>query len=158
MALTTARDVPLLVRSENASSERRVSPAWTLAQLRTKLEPITGIPPSSQCLTLQLLPTGTGSTGGAGRLAATASAEAPPGSESVVLEAEDEDVTQLSHWPLTPYAQLQVCRPKFTCTRACVLQSCSLPKAILSLVGSCSCVVGTTVLRKAKDQSATSTN
>jgi tubulin-folding cofactor B len=32
------------------SSERRVSPAWTVEQLKAKLEPITGIPPSCQKL------------------------------------------------------------------------------------------------------------
>ncbi|KAL3960046.1 hypothetical protein ACCO45_005163 [Purpureocillium lilacinum] len=37
-------DVPLQVISENAASERRITPSWTITQLRAKLETITGIP------------------------------------------------------------------------------------------------------------------
>ncbi|KAF2965958.1 hypothetical protein GQX73_g7637 [Xylaria multiplex] len=46
-------DVPLLVTSENSSSERRVTPSWSISQLKSKLEPITGIPPSCQRLKLK---------------------------------------------------------------------------------------------------------
>ncbi|KAK9366499.1 CAP Gly-rich domain-containing protein [Lipomyces kononenkoae] len=45
-------DIPLLVTSQNTSSERRISPLWTLAQLKSRLEPITGIPSDSQRLSL----------------------------------------------------------------------------------------------------------
>ncbi|KAK9390504.1 CAP Gly-rich domain-containing protein [Lipomyces mesembrius] len=45
-------DILLLVTSENTSSERRISPHWTLAHLKSRLEPITGIPASSQRLSL----------------------------------------------------------------------------------------------------------
>lgn len=43
-------DIPVFVTSEYTSSERRLSPSWTVAQLKQKLEPITGIPPESQKL------------------------------------------------------------------------------------------------------------
>ncbi|ANB13152.1 Alf1p [Sugiyamaella lignohabitans] len=41
-------DVSMFVTSEQTSSERRISPGWTVAQLKGKLEHITGIPPASQ--------------------------------------------------------------------------------------------------------------
>ncbi|MCJ1249670.1 hypothetical protein MMC30_006896 [Trapelia coarctata] len=85
MALQTGRDIPLFIRSSNASSERRITPAWSLAQLRTKLEPITGIPPSCQSLTLKL-----------------------PGHDEVAMEAQDEEGVQLSHWSLQAYAEINV--------------------------------------------------
>ncbi|KAA8916389.1 hypothetical protein TRICI_001464 [Trichomonascus ciferrii] len=43
-------DVSLFITSEQTSSERRISPTWTIAQLKERLEHITGIPPSSQHL------------------------------------------------------------------------------------------------------------
>lgn len=84
--MATLPDVPLYVVSENASSERRITPAWTISQLKTKLEPITGIPPGCQRLSLK---------------ATTAS----PG---VPLEAADEETTQLAGFNLTPYGELHV--------------------------------------------------
>ncbi|CAN6659538.1 tubulin-specific chaperone B [Trichomonascus vanleenenianus] len=41
-------DISVFITSENISTEKRVSPTWTIEQLKAKLEPITGIPPSSQ--------------------------------------------------------------------------------------------------------------
>jgi hypothetical protein len=82
--MASLHDVPLLIKSKNASSERRISPAWTISQLRARLEPITGIPVSAQKLQLG----------------------------SVVIEAVDEDATSLASFGvLQPYAELQVsCR------------------------------------------------
>ncbi|KAK1597713.1 CAP-Gly domain-containing protein [Colletotrichum navitas] len=92
-------DVPLQVISENSASERRITPSWTITQLRTKLEPITGIPPSSQRISLK-----------------TASGNIP-------IEASDEDSARLTAFPLAPYAELHVAdtrptsaRPNFTDT------------------------------------------
>jgi hypothetical protein len=76
----SSHDIPLLVKSANAASERRVSPAWTIAQLKARLEPITGIPVSAQKLQLG----------------------------SFAVEAVDEDATNLSGFGLQPYAELQV--------------------------------------------------
>lgn len=53
MAAASAPDVPLQVVSDNARSERRISPSWTIGQLKTKLEPITGIPAASQRITIR---------------------------------------------------------------------------------------------------------
>ncbi|KAH7321103.1 putative Alp11-like protein of tubulin-folding cofactor B [Stachybotrys elegans] len=78
-------DVPLQVISESTASERRITPSWSISQLRTKLEPITGIPPSSQKLSLK-----------------------SSGSPAVAIEAADEDNTPLSVFSLTPYAELHV--------------------------------------------------
>jgi tubulin-folding cofactor B len=83
--MQTARDVPLFIRSEVTSSERRITPSWSIAQLKTKLEPITGIPSSSQKLTLKL-----------------------PGQEPALIEASDEDSTHLDRWHLQAYAEIEV--------------------------------------------------
>lgn len=72
MSMQTAGDIPLQITSHNASTERRITPSWTIGQLKAKLEPITGIPPLSQRLTLKL-----------------------GGQQSVALEAADEENTQL---------------------------------------------------------------
>lgn len=63
MSLQTAPDVPLLIivpsSSKDAaappqlSAERRINPSWTVGQLKAKLEPITGIPPSWQDLRIR---------------------------------------------------------------------------------------------------------
>lgn len=81
----TMADIPLHVISENSSSERRITPSWTISQLRAKLEPITGVPPSSQRITLET------STG-----------------DKINIEAADEENTRLSRFPLVAYAELQV--------------------------------------------------
>lgn len=82
-------DVPLLVISEYAASERRITPSWTIFQLKTKLEPVTGIPPSCQILSLKT----------------------SAGSEKIPVEAADEDAVRLSSFPLAPYAELHVSQP-----------------------------------------------
>lgn len=87
MALQTTADVTVLINSENSSSERRVTPAWTISQLKSKLLPITGIPPSSQELTLRL----------------------PHAPQPIPIASNDEDATQLSNFPLQPYAEIHVC-------------------------------------------------
>ncbi|OTB11382.1 hypothetical protein K445DRAFT_322171 [Daldinia sp. EC12] len=78
-------DVPLQVISENSISERRITPSWSITQLKRKLEPITGIPPSSQRISLK-----------------TAS------KESIPVEAADEDAVLLSNFPLSAYAELHI--------------------------------------------------
>ncbi|KAI1340117.1 CAP-Gly domain-containing protein [Xylariaceae sp. FL0016] len=78
-------DVPLQVISENSSSERRITPSWSITQLRTKLEPITGIPPSCQRISLKT-----------------------SNNQAVPIEAADEDQTFLFSYPLAPYAELHI--------------------------------------------------
>lgn len=85
----TMADVPLLVISEYASSERRITPSWTIFQLKTKLEPVTGIPPSCQRLSLKQ----------------------SSGAEKIPIEAADDDAVHLSSFPLAPYAELHVSQP-----------------------------------------------
>lgn len=58
MSLQTVQDLPIQITvpgdSPSApplvSSERRVTPSWTIGQLKAKLVPITGIPANSQSL------------------------------------------------------------------------------------------------------------
>jgi hypothetical protein len=90
MSMHTAGDIPLLVTSENSSSERRINPSWTIGLLKAKLEPVTGIPPLSQKLVLNL---------GSG--------------QAIPIEASDEENTQLAIFSLTPYAEIHV-RQKFS--------------------------------------------
>ncbi|KAH7155251.1 CAP Gly-rich domain-containing protein [Dactylonectria estremocensis] len=78
-------DVPLIVISEFAQAERRITPSWSISQLKTKLETVTGIPPSCQILSLKR-----------------------PGAETISIEAANEDDTHLSSYPLVPYAELHV--------------------------------------------------
>ena len=85
-SMTTARDIPILVTSTASSSERRITPSWTVAHLKTKLEPVTGIAPSSQKLTLRL----------------------PDQERETPMEAEDEDTVQVGTWPLVAYAEIKV--------------------------------------------------
>ena len=86
-------DVPLQVISENSASERRITPSWSISQLKSKLEPVTGIPPSCQKIVLK-----------------TSNQERLP------IEAADEDTTYLASFPLIPYAELHVsfCKWIFT--------------------------------------------
>lgn len=82
-------DVPLYVVSDYAASERRITPSWSIWQLKTKLEHITGIPPSSQKISLKT------SAG-----------------EKIPIEAVDEESVYLQQFPLTPYAELLVSEPR----------------------------------------------
>jgi hypothetical protein len=82
----------LLVRSDTSSSERRVSPSWTITTLKARLEPITGIPASCQKLSLKI------------------ASQAPQ-----AVEAADEETTQIGAWPLQAYAELQVGRGLSCC-------------------------------------------
>lgn len=77
--------MPLLIASANSSSERRITPGWSIAHFKTRLEPITGIPASAQRLSLRI------------------------GSQDpVALEAADEQSTQLASFPLQAYAEIYV--------------------------------------------------
>jgi tubulin-folding cofactor B len=83
----TSSDIPLLIKSANSASERRVTPAWTIAHLKTRLEPITGIPASAQKLSLRV------------------------GSQDAVpIEAADEENFQLHSFNLQAYAEIFVSR------------------------------------------------
>ncbi|KAF3901996.1 hypothetical protein AA313_de0200371 [Arthrobotrys entomopaga] len=54
MSIVAPKDIVILVKSENAVTERRVTPTWSVSTLKMKLEPVTGIPPSAQKLSYQL--------------------------------------------------------------------------------------------------------
>jgi hypothetical protein len=78
-------DLPLHVISDYSSSERRITPSWSISQLKAKLEPITGVPPSWQKIVLKT-----------------------PTNNNIAIEAPDEDNTHLASFPLSAYAELQV--------------------------------------------------
>ncbi|KAF2715864.1 hypothetical protein K431DRAFT_289871 [Polychaeton citri CBS 116435] len=78
-------DIPLLIRSENSSSERRISPSWTISHLKDRLEPITGIPSGFQKLSLKV-----------------------PSQQPQAIEANDEQTVQIGGWPLQAYAEVYV--------------------------------------------------
>ncbi|KAK3387676.1 CAP Gly-rich domain-containing protein [Podospora didyma] len=78
-------DVPLYVVSEYSSAERRITPSWTIWQLKTKMESITGIPPSCQRVFLKT------ST-----------------NQNIPIEAQDEEAVYLQNFPLSPYAELHI--------------------------------------------------
>ncbi|KAJ4378666.1 hypothetical protein N0V86_005537 [Didymella sp. IMI 355093] len=85
MSLQSAADVPLLISSPNSSSERRISPSWSIAHLKSRLEPITGVPASSQQLSLRV------------------------GSQDAVsISAVDEEQARLAQFPLQSYAEIIV--------------------------------------------------
>lgn len=87
MSGQTAGDIPIKITSENSGSERRITPSWTIGQLKAKLELVTGIPPLSQELTLLR-----------------------PGHPPSAIAAYDEEHTQLVNFPLIPYAEVHVSR------------------------------------------------
>ncbi|KAF3941237.1 hypothetical protein ABW19_dt0207270 [Dactylella cylindrospora] len=80
------KDIVVLVSSENAATERRITPSWTVSTLKAKLEPVTGIPPSAQRLSYQV----------------------PDGSAIVALEGLDEDATHVSSFNWQQYTKLRV--------------------------------------------------
>lgn len=89
MSFVTAADVPVRVVSDNAAAERRITPSWTIAILKAKLETVTGIPPSSQQLTLRL----------------------PHAPQPIPISSHDEETTQIASFPLQPYVELHVWHP-----------------------------------------------
>ena len=95
------RDIPLLITSPTSHSERRITPTWSLSTLKQKLEPITGIPPSSQRLSLVL----------------------PDQSGVLALEADNEDTTLVGSWPLQAGGEIQVCQPHSLCGCFCSLSN-----------------------------------
>lgn len=78
-------DIPLYVVSDYSASERRVTPSWTVGEFKSKMESVTGIPPSQQRLEYR----------------------SGPG-ESVSMEVEDEERTVLSAFPLAKGGEIHV--------------------------------------------------
>ena len=83
--MSSAADIPILIVSDNSSSERRISPSWSIAHLKGKLESVTGVPASCQRLSFRI-----------------GSQEAQP------IQAADEEGTTLVSWPLQAYAEIRV--------------------------------------------------
>ncbi|ODQ63246.1 hypothetical protein NADFUDRAFT_53519 [Nadsonia fulvescens var. elongata DSM 6958] len=89
-------DVALFVTSDQTSSERRVNPEWTLDQLKTKLEQITGIAPPRQ----KLLIYGSSSA----TQAVTMCDPSVPIAEQPNINLEGP----ISQFPLVPYGRIHV--------------------------------------------------
>ena len=83
--MATERDVPMNITAPDVSAERRITPSWSISQLKAKLESVTGVPPGHQRLILRV-----------------------PGTPAVALAASDEDSAQLSNWTLVAQAQIEV--------------------------------------------------
>jgi tubulin-folding cofactor B len=81
-SFTPTPDIPILVTSPSTSSERRITPSWTLSQLKQKLEFVTGIPPSAQRLQWKA-----------------------PGVHGVWMEGEDKE---LGRWGLVKGGEIEV--------------------------------------------------
>jgi tubulin-folding cofactor B len=96
-----AAAVPLRVVSAHTTSERRVSPEWTVAQLKARLEPITGIAVEFQRLVLR--------------------------GEDV--DVSDEEGTLLGSLGLVPQAELQV-RPHAQRYAVCFRTLCCITHAV----------------------------
>lgn len=93
LVMASAVDIPLQVVSDNARAERRISPAWSIAQLKSRLEPVTGVPASAQRLSFKL--------SGSGAIRS--------------LDAE-ADTTQLSNLNLQSAAEIHVGHLGVSCT------------------------------------------
>lgn len=89
----TMADVSLIVTSPITSSERRITPSWTITTLRQKLEHVTGIPPSAQTLSL-----------------------VRPGSfDPEHLVSDNEDVTTVGQFGITKDCEIRVCWLQLEC-------------------------------------------
>ncbi|CAK7563337.1 MAG: hypothetical protein SEPTF4163_001204 [Sporothrix epigloea] len=106
-------DIPMLVISDTASSERRITPSWTITTLKGKLEHITGIPPWAQSLFLA-----PAAVPGASAVSSAAARKTP-------ITAPDEDLAQLAQFALAPLGEIHVVdtrppgqRPNYTDTSA----------------------------------------
>ncbi|KAI9850464.1 MAG: hypothetical protein M1824_003295 [Vezdaea acicularis] len=110
--MTTPHDIPLQIISPNASSERRITPSWTIAHLKTKLESVTGIPPGSQRLLLKGVGGGGDGVDGGDR----------------VIEAEDEESCVVGEWPLRRGGELVVQDTRPPTARPNLTDPSSVPK------------------------------
>lgn len=99
--MTAPSDVWVQLTSANSSSERRLPLSWTLAVLKARLEPITGIPRSSQRLILR--------RGGDGVVPANEDGDDGRAAHTgQVIEAPDEDDTTLEHFRLTKGCEIYI--------------------------------------------------
>ncbi|KAK4150961.1 hypothetical protein C8A00DRAFT_45753 [Chaetomidium leptoderma] len=78
-------DIPLRIISEYASTERIVNLSWTISQLKLKLQPVTGIPPSHQQIFYKM------SSG-----------------KKIAVESPDDESFRLRPFLLEPYDELLV--------------------------------------------------
>lgn len=83
-------DIPIFVTSDQISSERRISPSWTISELKSKLETITGIPPANQQLQVYV--------------SSTATSAAPIS----ITPHTNEDTTTIGQFNLTSYGRIHV--------------------------------------------------
>ncbi|KKA27827.1 hypothetical protein TD95_003929 [Thielaviopsis punctulata] len=78
-------DVSLFVVSDYSASERRITPSWTIDQFKSKMESVTGIPPSCQHVTYKT-----------------------PGGEIVPVTAADEETATLERFNLNRQGELRI--------------------------------------------------
>lgn len=80
-------DISVFFTSDLTSSERRISPQWTLAYLKTRLEQTTGVQPEFQVL--QYHPQSSSN-------------------DYVILEANDEEKVTIAQLGIAPYSRIHV--------------------------------------------------
>jgi tubulin-specific chaperone B len=83
IAISTATSSPAVENELPLAAERRVTPSWTVSQLKAKLETMTGIPPGSQRLLLKA-----------------------PGRQDQWIEGDERTVAE---WCLVKGCEIEVC-------------------------------------------------
>ncbi|KAI9883770.1 MAG: hypothetical protein M1823_004449 [Watsoniomyces obsoletus] len=137
-SMTTAPDISLQITSINASSERRITPSWSISKLKSKLEPITGIPPSAQRLHLRSGPNpkqhdGRGSaTVSGGTSSSVQSGSHDHDSSAVVIEVgpgeDEENVTLDARWRLVKGMEIYVEDTRPPSLQQNLIDTSSVPK------------------------------
>ena len=77
-------DIVVFVVSEFSSSERRVTPSWSVVEFKSKMESVTGIPPTQQRL------------------------EYKSGGNRMSMEVADQEGTVLAAFPLAKGGEIHV--------------------------------------------------
>ena len=98
----------MVITSPNSTSERRITPSWTIAVLKGKLESVTGIPPASQRLILGGLSSSSASLPLAHRDPGTDQGDQ---GDVVVIQAasdEEEERVTLNRWRLRKGMEIHV--------------------------------------------------
>ncbi len=80
-------DINIFVTSDLTSSERRISPNWSINYLKSRFEPVTGIPPSFQKLTLF-----------------TSSIN----NDSIDIRSSNDDITNIGSFNIAPFCRIHV--------------------------------------------------
>jgi hypothetical protein len=103
-------DIPIRVTSALTASERRVTPEWSVARFKARLEPVTGIPPAAQRLAIRRRRQPDQRRRGGDNDDGDGDGDGSDGSEyeEEVIEADDEERTTLGAWRLVKGMEIYV--------------------------------------------------